>query len=247
MVGRHTRRPKRLLGQGGAAQRVQCSSVRACREARSTGHGAAAVAGAMVAKLRGGGQACTAANRFYVRTDVVGAFTDRLACEVERLTVGPASEGCAIGPLISAAAVRRLQQAVDGAVADGARVAARAVLPEARGHFFAPTVLADAPLLRDEQSGPVAPVVAWDDEAALLRSWPVWTCWMPLGAGARCSHAGDELLAGTSRCRAESRSACEGRATCWRRPALSPCAAPPVAKAAQWCAASSARAGRSVR
>jgi succinate-semialdehyde dehydrogenase/glutarate-semialdehyde dehydrogenase len=133
----------------------------------------AAVAGAMIAKFRGGGQACTAANRFYVHTSVLEAFTDRLAAQVEALTVGPASQGCEIGPLISAAAVLRLQGAVRDAVRDGARIAAQAALPDAPGHFFAPTVLtdvpADAPLLRDELFGPVAPVVAWDDEDELLR------------------------------------------------------------------------------
>jgi succinate-semialdehyde dehydrogenase/glutarate-semialdehyde dehydrogenase len=133
----------------------------------------AAVAGALLAKFRGGGQACTAANRFYVHADVVEMFTARFAAEVEQLQVGPAADGCAIGPLISAAAVQRLQRAVDDAVLDGARIVARAAVPDAPGYFFAPTVLvdvhADASLLRDELFGPVAPIVGWDDEDEMLR------------------------------------------------------------------------------
>jgi succinate-semialdehyde dehydrogenase/glutarate-semialdehyde dehydrogenase len=133
----------------------------------------AAIAGVMVAKFRGGGQACTAANRLYVHRTHYAEFTDRLASEVEKLTVGPSSDGAAIGPLISRAAVQRVQAAVDGAVAAGARIVAQAALPTAAGHFFAPTVLADVPedaqILREEIFGPVAPVAVFDDEAELLR------------------------------------------------------------------------------
>ena len=80
---------------------------------------AAAVDGAMVAKFRGGGQACTAANRFYVRSDVLERFTAGLASRVETLSVGRAADGCAIGPLISAAAVQRAQEAVDRVLQQG--------------------------------------------------------------------------------------------------------------------------------
>ncbi|RYB92256.1 NAD-dependent succinate-semialdehyde dehydrogenase [Nocardioides glacieisoli] len=133
----------------------------------------AAVTGAMIAKFRNGGQACTAANRFYVHRDVAFDFTARLVAEVEKLTVGPAADGCAIGPLISAASVQRVTAAVDHAVQEGARIAGRAVLPNAAGHFVAPTVLAEVPadaaILREEIFGPVLPVVAWTDEDDLLR------------------------------------------------------------------------------
>ena len=80
---------------------------------------AAAVDGAMVAKFRGGGQACTAANRFYVHSDVLEQFTAGLASRVETLSVGRAADGCAIGPLISAAAVQRAQEAVDRVLQQG--------------------------------------------------------------------------------------------------------------------------------
>ncbi|WP_073260068.1 NAD-dependent succinate-semialdehyde dehydrogenase [Cryptosporangium aurantiacum] len=133
----------------------------------------AAVEGAMVAKFRGGGQACTAANRFYVHTDVVAEFTARFGARVEALTVGPADTGAQIGPLISGAAVDRVTALVADAVATGARVAATAAVPESKGWFLAPTVLADVPagaaILDEEIFGPVAPIVAWSDEEDLLR------------------------------------------------------------------------------
>ncbi|MXG90919.1 NAD-dependent succinate-semialdehyde dehydrogenase [Nocardioides flavescens] len=132
-----------------------------------------AVAGAMVAKFRNGGQACTAANRLYVHRDVADEFLARFGAEVEKLSVGPAVDGAAIGPLITAAAVERVQATVDQAVAEGARVSHRAALPDSPGTFFAPTVLADVPadatILREEVFGPVAPVVVWDDEDELVR------------------------------------------------------------------------------
>jgi succinate-semialdehyde dehydrogenase/glutarate-semialdehyde dehydrogenase len=133
----------------------------------------AAVAGAMIAKFRNGGQACTAANRLYVHADVASDFLARFGAEVEKLTVGPAADGAAIGPLITAAAVQRVSAAVDLAVREGARIAHQAQLPDAPGHFYPPTVLAgvpaDATILQEEIFGPVAPVVAWEDEEDLLR------------------------------------------------------------------------------
>ncbi|GAA1165950.1 NAD-dependent succinate-semialdehyde dehydrogenase [Nocardioides aquiterrae] len=133
----------------------------------------AAVAGTMIAKFRNGGQACTAANRIYVHSDVAFDFLARLGAEVEKLTVGPAVDGAAIGPVISAAALQRITAAVDLAVREGARISHRAQLPDAPGHFYPPTVLAgvapDATILREEIFGPVAPVVAWDDEDELVR------------------------------------------------------------------------------
>ena len=123
----------------------------------------AAVAGAMIAKFRNGGQACTAANRFYVHADVADAFVARFGAAVETLEAAP---------LISAAAVENIGALVDGAVAAGARMVARADVPE-HGWFYPPTLLADVPpdagILREEIFGPVAPVVIWTDEADLLR------------------------------------------------------------------------------
>jgi succinate-semialdehyde dehydrogenase / glutarate-semialdehyde dehydrogenase len=132
-----------------------------------------AVAGAMVAKFRNGGQACTAANRFYVHADVADEFVARFGAAVEALRVGPATDpDVEIGPLISDKAVQTVGALVDRAVAAGARVSHRAATPE-HGWFYPPTVLADVPpdaeILGEEIFGPVAPIVTWTDEADLLR------------------------------------------------------------------------------
>jgi succinate-semialdehyde dehydrogenase/glutarate-semialdehyde dehydrogenase len=133
----------------------------------------AAVAGTMVAKFRNGGQACTAANRIYVHADVAFDFLARFGSEVEKLAVGPAADGAAIGPLISAGALRRVSEAVDLAVREGARISHQAALPQAPGYFYPPTVLAgvapDATIMREEIFGPVAPVVVWHDENDMVR------------------------------------------------------------------------------
>ncbi len=133
----------------------------------------AAVAGTMVAKFRNGGQACTAANRIYVHSDIAADFLARLGAEVEKLTVGPAADGAAVGPLITAAALHRVTEAVDLAVREGARLSHQADVPDAPGYFYPPTVLADVPpdatILHEEIFGPVAPVVVWNDEDELLR------------------------------------------------------------------------------
>ena len=132
----------------------------------------AAVSGAMVAKFRNGGQACTAANRFYVHVDVAERFVALFGEQIEKLTVGPSAEGCQIGPLISSAAVQRVQLAVERAVAQGAHISHRAPLPDSPGHFFAPTLLVDVPadadILQEEIFGPVAPVVTWSGDEELV-------------------------------------------------------------------------------
>lgn len=135
----------------------------------------AAVAGAMVAKLRGGGQACTAANRFYVHATVIDEFVRKFGAEVAALTVGPASSGSDIGPLISAAAVSELQRKIDEAIAAGASLTHRAgPATGGRGYFLSPVVLLhvdpDAAIVREESFGPVAPVIAWTEELELLRA-----------------------------------------------------------------------------
>lgn len=134
----------------------------------------AAVAGAMIAKFRGGGQACTAANRFYVHADVADAFVAKFSAAVAALKVGPsADENNQIGPVISEKALTGITKLVDAAVADGARVAVQGTVPET-GWFFPPTILVDvpvgAPILSEEIFGPVAPIVTWTDEAELLAS-----------------------------------------------------------------------------
>jgi succinate-semialdehyde dehydrogenase/glutarate-semialdehyde dehydrogenase len=137
---------------------------------------ARAVDGAMVAKFRNGGQACTAANRLYVHQSLARDFLRAFGERVAGLRVGPSRhEGPDVGPLISPAAVRRVTELVDGALEAGARVAYEAdVDPSLDGFFFPPTVLADVPMdaeiLEQEIFGPVAPVVTWSDEEELLMS-----------------------------------------------------------------------------
>jgi succinate-semialdehyde dehydrogenase/glutarate-semialdehyde dehydrogenase len=134
----------------------------------------AAVAGAMVAKFRGGGQACTAANRFYIHAAAARDFLEDFSAAVERLRVGPACDPASqVGPMISARAADAIRARVDEAICDGARIAAQAEVSDVRGHFLAPTVLCDvlpgAAILRHEIFGPVAPVVVWEDESEMLQ------------------------------------------------------------------------------
>lgn len=135
----------------------------------------AAVAGAMIAKFRNGGQACTAANRFYVHAEVARQFVVQLGEQVAALRVGPGSDPQTdVGPLINAKAVDGVSALVESALADGARITSRSQLPpDGKGHFYPPTVLtdvsADAEIVQQEIFGPVAPIVTWDDEDELVR------------------------------------------------------------------------------
>lgn len=131
-----------------------------------------AVHGALQAKFRGGGQACTAANRLYVHRDVAEEFVRRFGAAVQTLSVGPSSSGADIGPLISEKACRMLGELVDAAVRSGARITHQAPVPDGEGYFFAPTVLQDvapnAAVLNEELFGPVAPIVLWEDAQTLV-------------------------------------------------------------------------------
>jgi succinate-semialdehyde dehydrogenase/glutarate-semialdehyde dehydrogenase len=132
----------------------------------------AALDGAMVAKMRNIGEACTAANRFHVADSVAGEFAARLAERMGALKLGRGTEeGVEVGPLIDADQLCKVAELVDDAVAKGARVLCGGERVEGPGHFYRPTVLADVPddarLLREEIFGPVAPVkgFASEDEA----------------------------------------------------------------------------------
>jgi succinate-semialdehyde dehydrogenase/glutarate-semialdehyde dehydrogenase len=132
----------------------------------------AAVEGAMIAKFRGGGQACTAANRFYVHADVAEEFTAKLGAKVEALTVGPADEGFDIGPMINAKAVDGIQSLLDNAISAGARITHQSAAPDSKGFYFPPTVLAgvapDAEIVREEIFGPIAPIVTWTTDEEVI-------------------------------------------------------------------------------
>jgi succinate-semialdehyde dehydrogenase / glutarate-semialdehyde dehydrogenase len=130
----------------------------------------AAVDGAMIAKFRNGGQACTAANRFYVHSAVIDEFTERFGTRVQALTVGAAHSGAQLGPMISRRAVAGVEALVDEAVAGGAHVSHRADVAASTGYFYPPTVLSgvrfDNAIVDREIFGPVAPIIEWsaDDE-----------------------------------------------------------------------------------
>ena len=129
----------------------------------------AAVDAAMLAKMRNVGEACTAANRFYVHRDIAAEFSDRLAKRMAALRVGRGTEDDAdVGPLINAAAQRKVASLVDDAVERGARALVGGGPLDGAGYFFAPTVLADVPLearlSHEEIFGPVAPVTPFDTE-----------------------------------------------------------------------------------
>jgi succinate-semialdehyde dehydrogenase / glutarate-semialdehyde dehydrogenase len=130
-----------------------------------------AVEGAMVAKMRNIGEACTAANRFHVHESVAEQFTARLAGRMGALTLGRGSEeGVQVGPLIDDDQRGKVRELVQDAIDKGARcvVGGPDATPSGAGHFFAPTVLAgvpaDATLLREEIFGPVAPVTTFASE-----------------------------------------------------------------------------------
>jgi succinate-semialdehyde dehydrogenase/glutarate-semialdehyde dehydrogenase len=129
----------------------------------------AAVEGALLAKMRNGGEACTSANRFYVHASIAEAFVDKLAQRIGTLTVGPGTDdGVQVGPLIDEAQRAKVAELVDDAVGKGARVLCGGTRLDGPGYFYAPTVLADvAPgteLLSEEIFGPVAPVMTFSCE-----------------------------------------------------------------------------------
>ncbi|MGO1561803.1 Succinate-semialdehyde dehydrogenase [NAD(P)+] [Actinomycetales bacterium JB111] len=133
-----------------------------------------AIDGAMIAKLRNGGQACTAANRLFVHEDVAEEFTARLGERVAALRVGPAADpDTEIGPLISDKARRGVDELVQKALAEGARVTHQADVPDGlAGWFYPPMVLRDVPgdsvLMGTEIFGPIAPIVTWSDDDAMV-------------------------------------------------------------------------------
>ena len=131
-----------------------------------------AVDGAMLAKMRNGGEACTAANRFLVHEALAGVFTRRLAERMGALRVGHgADEGTNVGPLIDGRERDKVAALVDDARKRGAEVLCGGEPLEGRGYFYPPTVLGGVPdgagVLGEEIFGPVAPVqtFATEDEA----------------------------------------------------------------------------------
>jgi succinate-semialdehyde dehydrogenase / glutarate-semialdehyde dehydrogenase len=135
-----------------------------------------AVEGAMLAKMRNMGEACTAANRFLVHESVAAEFSQRLAKRMGELTVGRGTEdGVTVGPLIDAKARDKVNELLSDATERGATILTGGQPVEGAGYFFAPTVLSDVPadarLVREEIFGPVAPVSTFaTDEEAITRA-----------------------------------------------------------------------------
>ncbi|HUZ84878.1 MAG TPA: NAD-dependent succinate-semialdehyde dehydrogenase [Gaiellales bacterium] len=129
----------------------------------------AAVDGAMVAKMRNGGEACTSANRFLVSERVKDEFATKLAARMQRLTVGRGTEpGVDVGPLIDATQRSKVSELVEDARSRGASVVVGGGEIDGRGYFYQPTVIADvtddARVLGEEIFGPVAPVRTFTEE-----------------------------------------------------------------------------------
>jgi succinate-semialdehyde dehydrogenase/glutarate-semialdehyde dehydrogenase len=134
-----------------------------------------AVDGALAAKMRNIGEACTAANRFIVHESLADEFVTRLSARMGALTIGDGTlDGIQVGPLINATALDGVEELVAEAVALGARVCVGGTRLNRPGFFMAPTVLADVPrdarVVREEIFGPVAPVLTFAtiDEAVEL-------------------------------------------------------------------------------
>jgi succinate-semialdehyde dehydrogenase / glutarate-semialdehyde dehydrogenase len=129
----------------------------------------AAVEGALLAKMRNGGEACTSANRFHVHESVAGAFAEKLAARIGELKVGRGTEdGVKVGPLIDDDQRSKVAELVDDAVARGATVLTGGKVLDGPGYFYEPTVLtdidADSRVLSEEIFGPVAPVMGFSTE-----------------------------------------------------------------------------------
>ena len=129
----------------------------------------------MIAKMRNGGEACTAANRFYVEAPIAEEFTQRLTAAMSAMKVGPGSDADVAGrPADQRLRRDKVAELVDYAVEQGANLRSGGTVPDGEGYFYPPTVLSDvaanAAILQTEIFGPVAPVVTFttEDEAIEL-------------------------------------------------------------------------------
>ncbi|PKP70504.1 MAG: NAD-dependent succinate-semialdehyde dehydrogenase [Alphaproteobacteria bacterium HGW-Alphaproteobacteria-4] len=132
-----------------------------------------AVQGAMLAKMRNLGEACTAANRIYVHAAVAEAFTARFTAAMAALTMGNGlDEGVDVGPLVNADTRDKVAAFVEDAVAKGARVELGGFVPQGKGYFYPPTVLSNVPetaaCVHDEIFGPVAAIQTFTDQEDVI-------------------------------------------------------------------------------
>jgi succinate-semialdehyde dehydrogenase / glutarate-semialdehyde dehydrogenase len=134
----------------------------------------AALDGAMVAKMRNAGEACTAANRFYVERSIAEEFGRRLAERMAGLRMGPGvDDGVEVGPLVNEDTAGKVDELVRAAVDGGASPLVGGRRPDRPGFYYEPTVLVgvepDAAILQEEIFGPVAPIVVFDEEDEAVR------------------------------------------------------------------------------
>lgn len=133
----------------------------------------AALDGAMIAKMRNAGEACTAANRIYVQSGLYDAFAKGLTERMAALKVGAGiSAETECGPMITRKAVAKIERLVNDAVARGARVLCGGSAVKGIGFYYPPTVLADVPcaaeMTTEEIFGPVAPISRFDTESEVV-------------------------------------------------------------------------------
>ena len=132
-----------------------------------------AIEGAMVAKMRNAGEACTAANRIYVQSGIYDRFVAALTKRMEALAVGPGTiPDTECGPMITAKAVAKIDGLVKDAVSRGAKVLCGGSKPGGAGFFYPPTVLVDVPgdadMAHEEIFGPVAPITKFETEQEVI-------------------------------------------------------------------------------
>jgi len=133
----------------------------------------AAVEGAMISKFRNNGQTCVCANRIYVQDGVYDTFSEKLRLAIEKLTLGDgAREGTTTGPLISEAAVHKVEEHIADATAKGATVALGGQRSQLGGTFFEPTLLINVTtemmVSNDETFGPLAPLYRFGTEQEVI-------------------------------------------------------------------------------
>jgi succinate-semialdehyde dehydrogenase / glutarate-semialdehyde dehydrogenase len=133
----------------------------------------AAVEGAMLAKMRNGGEACTAANRFYVHEAVADEFTAAFTRRLAALKLGPGlDESTDIGPLVNQPTRKKVSDLVESAAGDGGRLVLGGKAPERKGYFYEPTLIDNVPhtasILGNEIFGPVSPVVRFSTESEAI-------------------------------------------------------------------------------
>jgi succinate-semialdehyde dehydrogenase / glutarate-semialdehyde dehydrogenase len=171
----------------------------------------AAIEGAMVAKMRNGGEACTAANRFYVEKGIAPEFSRRFTEAMAKLRVGPGlEEGVDLGPLVNEPGREKVEELVGGALGEGAKLLTGGRRPERAGYFYPPTVIADvnpaSAILHEEIFGPVAPIVTFDgfDEGVKLANRTeyglvAYVYTRDLAKGLACGEAIDAGMIGLNR------------------------------------------------